>query len=377
MSSSTSPSSSTHRRRSSRSSTNDPLSSPAANGSSYTGPAPSIVWQLLALCFVLSLAFLQFLPATHFRDPFDPLRKWVPYQSNISTSIDTSKGTSINIVSWMDCINIQVFTVLINSTLSSTNCSDLVSFHFFVPENQKDDKVLYYKLKVLFPDVKLQFIGQEMVKRQIMSAYGSDNVEEYSRPSFAEMAPYVIPFLHIQLTKFVYLLPNLILKGNVDELVRLELNDYPIGVNEDCSKKMNTYVNYDILDAIQRSAAKPWVSRKPYSIDACMPLLSLVLIDSSRLEKDFVESILWWSKVLNEKQRRSNPHPAIALAIYNRYLKIPDYWRVGLLEYGKSSSFCSDNGKAINTMSDFASRFKQYLPLSSNQILDLHQRPQS
>lgn len=78
---------------------------------------------------------------------------------------------------------------------------------------------------------------------------------------------------------------------------------YAIAAAEDCSKSLDTYVNSDVLDAIQRSASKPWVSETPYATNSCMPDLSLVLIDSRKLEKDFLEAFLWWSKVLNWSER--------------------------------------------------------------------------
>jgi hypothetical protein len=37
--------------------------------------------------------------------------------------------------------------------------------------------------------------------------------------------------------------------------------------------------------------------------NACTPDLSVLLIDSRKLEGDFVEAFLWWSKVLNLSER--------------------------------------------------------------------------
>jgi hypothetical protein len=93
------------------------------------------------------------------------------------------------------------------------------------------------------------------------------------------------------------------LQGRVEELLGIDLRNYAIGAAEDCSKKLDMFFNFDVLDAIQRSASKPWVSETPYMKNACTPDLSVLLIDSRKLEGDFVEAFLWWSKVLNLSER--------------------------------------------------------------------------
>ena len=89
------------------------------------------------------------------------------------------------------------------------------------------------------------------------------------------------------------------MQGRVEELTGIYLSTHAVAAAEDCSKRLNSYLNSDVLDAIQRSASKPWVSVTPYVKDACMPDLSLLLIDVRKLEMEFLEAVLWWSKVLN------------------------------------------------------------------------------
>ncbi|KAE9461484.1 hypothetical protein C3L33_06602, partial [Rhododendron williamsianum] len=120
-----------------------------------------------------------------------------------------------------------------------------------------------------------------------MSAYSAG---EYRLP-FDEMVPFAIPAV----------LPT----GGVEELLG-DLKNFGIAVAEDCSKQLSAYINFDVLDAIQRSSAKPWLSGTPYSKDACMPDLGLVVIDSTRLQKDLLEAIIWWSRVLNKSERNLN-----------------------------------------------------------------------
>ena len=95
----------------------------------------------------------------------------------------------------------------------------------------------------------------------------------------------------------------LLMQGRVEELLHVNLGNYGIAMAEDCSKRLSDYANSDVLDVIQRSASKPWVSSTSYATNACMPELGLVLFDAAKLEKDLVEAILWWSRVLNNKKR--------------------------------------------------------------------------
>ena len=90
------------------------------------------------------------------------------------------------------------------------------------------------------------------------------------------------------------------MQGNVEELIGVDLVNYAIAAAEDCSERLKDYVNFDVLHAIQ---SKPWVSETPFPMDACMPDLTLLLIDARKLQKYILESIVWWSKVLNLDER--------------------------------------------------------------------------
>ncbi|ERN02332.1 hypothetical protein AMTR_s01487p00008320, partial [Amborella trichopoda] len=46
-------------------------------------PKPWPFAPFLAFLVIISLALLQFLPASHFRDPNDPLRNWIPIDSSL------------------------------------------------------------------------------------------------------------------------------------------------------------------------------------------------------------------------------------------------------------------------------------------------------
>ena len=94
-----------------------------------------------------------------------------------------------------------------------------------------------------------------------------------------------------------------LLQGRVEELLEANLTSYAVAVIEDCSKRLDNYVNSEVLAAIQRTASKSWISGTPYAMKACMPDSSILLIDPRKLDKDLVEAILWWSKVLNWSER--------------------------------------------------------------------------
>ncbi|CAK9151503.1 unnamed protein product [Ilex paraguariensis] len=207
-----------------------------------------------------------------------------------------------------------------------------------------------------------------------MAAYSAGN---YAAPTIDEVVPFVIQIVYPLLSKFIYVSPNVIIKGRVEELLAVNLGNYGIAVAEDCSKRLSTYINLDVLDAVQRSASKPWVSETPYAKNACIPELGMVLIDLTKLEKDLLEAILWWSKVLNRSER-SSPNPAVALALHNRHLKLPHSWRVGsliqsektlVLRYGNGRNVCSLFGSGTISQPDFRDIVEHYLPPGSDRIL--------
>ncbi|RZS11688.1 hypothetical protein BHM03_00043051 [Ensete ventricosum] len=53
-------------------------------------PRPRPALQSLAFGLIVLLGCLQFLPATHFRDPADPHRNWIPLDPNRSQPIVSS-----------------------------------------------------------------------------------------------------------------------------------------------------------------------------------------------------------------------------------------------------------------------------------------------
>ncbi|GLU14089.1 hypothetical protein SLE2022_306780 [Rubroshorea leprosula] len=356
-------------------------------------PNPKPIFQFLAIGLIVFLGFLQFLPASHFRDPSDPLRNWIPFNSTSSSTLrDYSSDGSFNsvgsndgedglvhVVSWIQCLDLRMLAVLANSTLSNSRYPDLIYFHFFTPEGNKD-QVSFHKLKVLFPNSRLEIHGQEEVKELIRTVTSE---AEYAKLNLGEIAPFVIPSFHQLLRKFIYVSPNVILKGSIEDLTGVHLSLHAVAAAEDCSKRLNTYVNYDVLEAIQRSASNPWVSETPYLKDYCIPDISLLLIDARKLDREFLAAFLWWSKVLNWSERSSERNPAIALVLYDKYHKLSDSWLVKnstspqvlnmsmITHYDGPRIVCSEPGIGIhiNQQMHNGNLWTQYLPPLSNLIL--------
>lgn len=97
-------------------------------------------------------------------------------------------------------------------------------------------------------------------------------------------------------------------QGDIKDLFNVDLGQYSIAAAEDCSTRLGDHVNMDVVNAIQRTSAKSWVLAEPYDKNACTPDLSLLLLDSNRLDKNLIESVSWWYKVLDLGKQRYNLH---------------------------------------------------------------------
>ncbi|XP_073005081.1 uncharacterized protein [Typha latifolia] len=357
-------------------------------------PRPKPVMQKIAIGVIVALGCLQFLPATHFRDPADPLRSWIPFDPNRSSPISTNRRTvenehssriqkqdevpGIHIFSWTNCLDLRVLAVLANSTLSSARYPEGIFLHFFVPEDE-DEKLPYYKLKVVLPNSNIDITGQKDAKERLKSAHPEVEVL-WTFPY--EIAPLVIPTKYFSLNRYAYISPDTIIKGNIEDLFGVDLGSHAIGAAEDCSSRLGDYVNMEVLNAIQRTAAKSWISDKPYDKNACLPDLSILLVDPHKLEKTLMESILWWTKVLDAGSERGNHiKPAIALAFYDKYLKLPTTWTLGtsekssangetkVLRFDGPARLCSKSEHS-HQRSDYGDSWQQYISTKSLAILN-------
>lgn len=177
------------------------------------------------------------------------------------------------------------------------------------------------------------------------------------------------------------------------------MSNYAIAAADDCSERLNSYVNPVVLDAIQRSASQPWVSGKPYAVNSCMPDLGMLLIDARKLEKYILEAFLWWKKVINQRDgyltflsqlnselyyhsveynyrficRSIGRSPAIALVLYDQYLKLSSSWLVTdstssvvnkslAIRYDGPMTVCSEFCDGANMEPARGDLWKQHLP---------------
>ncbi|KAK1280653.1 hypothetical protein QJS04_geneDACA021243 [Acorus gramineus] len=220
------------------------------------------------------------------------------------------------------------------------------------------------------------FKRQKEVKDHLKLALSEDEV---TGPFLHEIAPFIIQSVHPSLSRFIYVSPYTIVKGNIEELFGVDMGDFAVALVEDNGKRLGDHINFDVLNAVQRTAAKPWISRKPYDGNALVPDTSVLLIDANKLERDIPEAILWWNKVL-ETGRESNPNKlSIALAIYGKCHKLPSTWKVSspplttgeetnLVRFDGPKKVCAEHEKQYQG-SDSGTFWKQYFPSKSDLIL--------
>ncbi|MQM19393.1 hypothetical protein Taro_052397 [Colocasia esculenta] len=343
-------------------------------------PPPPLrpAFQRLAFALILFFAALQFLPATHFRDPYDPLRRWIPFvsepgSSSVSPLFSPFFGhlilafpavlpplkdfAAILYPSWDFC----------NSSISGYFCKirEKVHFHFLISENE-EEKASYYKLKVLFPYGNFNIIGQKEIKDGTKSAVTSD---KWLWPSVRDVVPLVIPNIYPFLSRFIYVSPNTIMKGRVEELFGINLGTYAIAAVEDCSRSLGSYTEISVLNTIQRTAAKSWVSEKPYDANTCTPDFNVLLIDAKNLDKYLMEAFFCGY----------GTNPSIMVTLSEKYLKLPSIWKfvpkspqvddeINVIGYDGEMRICSDIEPEHQELS-FGDIWRQYLPPKSEIIL--------
>ncbi|KAK1325188.1 hypothetical protein QJS10_CPA01g00764 [Acorus calamus] len=148
--------------------------------------------------------------------------------SNVIAESDSGKQ-GVHLVVWIDCLDLRVLAVLANSTLSKSRSPGNIHFHFFIPEGE-DEKLSYYKLKVVFPHSNLKILGQKEVKDHLKLALSKDEV---TGPFLHEIAPFIIQSVHPSLSRFIYVSPYTIVKGNIEELFGVDMGDFGVALVED------------------------------------------------------------------------------------------------------------------------------------------------
>eukprot|EP01018_Ginkgo_biloba_P031487 Gb_40512 [translate_table: standard] len=136
-------------------------------------PKPWPFAPIIALAVIICFLFLQLMPATHYRDPFDPYRQWRPHNRNV-TLVNPLNGEDdgnltnvskqveaferIHIFSLTDDSDLRPLAVLVNSTICSSWNPEHVYFHLFLP-NGSNEEDSHHKLKALFPKSNIETLG--------------------------------------------------------------------------------------------------------------------------------------------------------------------------------------------------------------------------
>ncbi|KAF0914976.1 hypothetical protein E2562_033057 [Oryza meyeriana var. granulata] len=325
--------------------------------------------QKLAIAAIVVLGCLQFLPATHFRDPADPQRTWIPFdRSRYPVDLPDEVG-SVNVFSWISCLDLRTLAVLTNSTLSSSSDPHNISFNFLIPE-RGTDKSPYYKLKAVLPDSNVTVASQKKIEDKLNVATPEGNLF-WSFPD--ELSPIIIGTTQFSQKRYVYISADSIVKGKVEDLGRIGLGTYAIGAAEDCTKHVGDYVSMDVLHAVQKTAPKNLVYTEPYDKDACLLDFDVFVVEPRKLRKDLIDSIMVWFGAFSLANPRDQIRLAITLAFYDNYLKLPSSWKHAdansdILNYDGPKKVCSEGGRQLQEQG-YGDNWQQYLDQKSIAVL--------
>ncbi|KAF7044647.1 hypothetical protein CFC21_053847 [Triticum aestivum] len=322
----------------------------------------------LALAAILALVGLHFLPATHFRHPADrdhgrTARTWVPEELS-------HEVTSVDVFSWISCLDLRTLAVLTNSTLSSSSHPHDVSFNFLIPEGG-NDQLPYYKLKSVLPaDSSITITSQKQITDKLNVTTPEGNFLWVVRN---ELSPIIITTTQLSRKRYVYISADSIIKGKIEDLVRIDLGNYAIGAAEDCSERLGDYISMDVLNVVQRMAPKGLVYSEPYDKNACLLDFDVLLVEPRNLKRNLIPSIAFWSKVVDVANQRDRIRLAMTLAFYDNYLKLPPNWKrenanTDIVYYDGPKNVCSeDDGQHQEKGS--GKTWQQYLGQKSEAIL--------
>ncbi|XP_020188649.1 uncharacterized protein [Aegilops tauschii subsp. strangulata] len=329
----------------------------------------------------LALVGLHFLPTTHFRHPAGrdngrTARTWVPLDLLRHPEELSHEVTSVDVFSWISCLDLRTLAVLTNSTLSSSSHPHDVSFNFLIPEGG-NDQLPYYKLKSVLPaDSNITITSQKEIEDKLNFTTPEGNFLWALRN---ELSPIIITTTQLPRKRYVYISEDSIIKGKIEDLVRIDLGSYGIGVAEDCSKRLGDYISMDVLNgifptlnAVQRMASKGLVY-EPYDKNPCLLDFDVLLVEPRNLKRNLIHSIAFWSKVVNVANQRDRIRLAMTIAFYENYLKLPTNWKrananTDIVYYDGPKNVCSeDDGQHQEKGS--GKTWQQYLGQKSEAIL--------
>ncbi|XP_047086087.1 uncharacterized protein LOC124697556 [Lolium rigidum] len=323
---------------------------------------------MLALATILVLWGLKFLPATHFCHPAGPGRNWIPLNTSRHPADVPHHVGSVDIFSWISCMDLRTLAVLTNSTLSSSSNPHDLSFTFLIPEGDSD-QLPFYKIKSVLPHSIVTVTSQKKIKDKLNVATPKGNFLWSFRN---ELSPIIIA-TQFSRKRHVYISADSIVKGNIEDLVRVDLGSYAIGAAEDCSKRLGDYISMDVLHAVQRTAPKGLVYTEPFDKDTCLLDFDVLIVEPRNLKRNLVDSITFWAKAVNLASHRDGIRLAITLAFYNDYLNLPTNWKrandnTDILYYDGPKSVCS-KGANLHQEKGSGKAWQQYLSQKSDAAL--------
>uniref|UniRef100_A0A8R7Q0R6 Uncharacterized protein n=1 Tax=Triticum urartu TaxID=4572 RepID=A0A8R7Q0R6_TRIUA len=279
--------------------------------------------------------------------------------------------TSVDVFSWISCLDLRTLAVLTNSTLSSSSHPHDVSFNFLIPEGG-NDQLPYYKLKSVLPaDSNITITSQKQITDKLNVTTPEGNFLWVVRN---ELSPIIITTTQLSRKRYVYISADSIIKGKIEDLVRIDLGNYAIGAAEDCSERLGDYISIDVLNVVQRMAPKGLVYSEPYDKNACLLDFDVLLVEPRNLKRNLIPSIAFWSKVVNvAANQRDRIRLAMTLAFYDNYLKLPPNWKrenanTDIVYYDGPKNVCSeDDGQHQEKGS--GKTWQQYLGQKSEAIL--------
>ncbi|XP_047086075.1 uncharacterized protein LOC124697541 [Lolium rigidum] len=323
---------------------------------------------MLALATILVLWGLKFLSATHFCHPAGPGRNWIPLNTSRHPADVPHQVGSVDIFSWISCMDLRTLAVLTNSTLSSSSDPHDVSFTFLIPEGG-NDQLPFYKIISVIPGSNLTVTSQKKIKDKLNVATPEGNFLWSFRK---ELSPIIIA-THFSRKRHVYISADSIVKGTVEDLVPIDLGSYAISAAEDCSKRLGDYISTDVLSAVQRTAPKGLVYTEPFDKDRCLLDFDVLIVEPHNLKRNLIDSIVFWAKAVNLASQRDNIRLAMTLAFYDDYLKLPTYWNrananTDILYYDGPKNVCSEDGHQHEEKGS-GEAWQQYLSQKSNAML--------
>uniref|UniRef100_A0ACD5X9A5 Uncharacterized protein n=1 Tax=Avena sativa TaxID=4498 RepID=A0ACD5X9A5_AVESA len=228
--------------------------------------------------------------------------------------------------------------------MSSSSQPHDVSFTFLIPEGE-NYQLPFYKLKSVLPDSNITVTSQKKIKDKLNVATLEGNFLWSFRD---ELSPIIFATTQFSRKRYVYISADSIVKGKVEDLLRIDLGSYAIGAAEDCSKRLGDYASMDVLNVVQRTH-RDLVYTESYDKDACLLDFDILLVEPRNLKRSLIDSIKLWTMAVNLPNARDAIRVAMTLAFYDNYLKLPTNWKrrnesTDILYYDGPKDVCYGSG---------------------------------